>query len=313
MSRYANERHQFGKSIGAFGAIQEKIARCAALVYATDAALYRAGDAIEKLQNALMAEGKSEAEAKLKGLEEFAVECAILKVYGSEVMAMVADEGVQIYGGMGYSADAPMEAAYRDARISRIYEGTNEINRMLIVDMMLRKALKGHVDLLGPARRVAGELMEIPDFGAEESTDYLAPEAKLLKQLKKAGLLVAGAAVQHYGTALAEEQEALMRMADMAMEVYVLESALLKTLKLQSGFDPKEREIRLALVKLQAYHAAEQCMKAGKEVISALPENDEQRMMLMGLRRFTKTIGYDIKSLRRLVARHVLEKNAYPF
>ena len=313
MSRYVNERHQFGKSIGAFGAIQEKIARCAALVYATDAALYRAGDAIEKLQNALMAEGKSEAEAKLKGLEEFAVECAILKVYGSEVMAMVADEGVQIYGGMGYSADAPMEAAYRDARISRIYEGTNEINRMLIVDMMLRKALKGHVDLLGPARRVAGELMEIPDFGAEESTDYLAPEAKLLKQLKKAGLLVAGAAVQHYGTALAEEQEALMRMADMAMEVYVLESALLKTLKLQSGFDPKEREIRLALVKLQAYHAAEQCMKAGKEVISALPENDEQRMMLMGLRRFTKTIGYDIKSLRRLVARHVLEKNAYPF
>ena len=313
MSRYANERHQFGQSIGAFGAIQEKIARCAALVYATDAALYRAGDAIEKLQNALMAEGKSEAEAKLKGLEEFAVECAILKVYGSEVMAMVADEGVQIYGGMGYSADAPMEAAYRDARISRIYEGTNEINRMLIVDMMLRKALKGHVDLLGPARRVAGELMEIPDFGAEEPTDYLAPEAKVLKQLKKAGLLVAGAAVQHYGTALAEEQEALMRMADMAMEVYVLESALLKTLKLQSGFDPKEREIRLALVKLQAYHAAEQCMKAGKEVISALPENDEQRMMLMGLRRFTKTIGYDIKSLRRLVARHVLEKNAYPF
>lgn len=313
MSRYANERHQFGKSIGAFGAIQEKIARCAALVYATDAALYRAGDAIEKLQNALMAEGKAEAEAKLKGLEEFAVECAILKVYGSEVMAMVADEGVQIYGGMGYSADAPMEAAYRDARISRIYEGTNEINRMLIVDMMLRKALKGHVDLLGPARKVASELMEIPDFGAEEPTDYLAPEAKVLKQLKKAGLLVAGAAVQHYGTALAEEQEALMRMADMAMEVYVLESALLKTLKLEKSFDPKEREIRSALIKLQAYHAAEQCMKAGKEVILALPENDEQRMMLMGLRRFTKTATYNIKSLRRLVAGHILEKNAYPF
>jgi len=313
MSRYANERHQFGKPIGAFGAIQEKIARCSALVYATDAALYRAGDAIEKLQNALMAEGKAEAEAKLKGLEEFAVECAILKVYGSEVMAMVADEGVQIYGGMGYSADAPMEAAYRDARISRIYEGTNEINRMLIVDMMLRKALKGHVDLLGPARKVAGELMEISDFGVEEPTDYLAPEAKVLKQLKKAGLLVAGAAVQHYGTALAEEQEALMRMADMAMEVYVLESALLKTLKLEKSFDPKEREIRSALIKLQAYHAAEQCMKAGKEVILALPENDEQRMMLMGLRRFTKTATCNIKSLRRLVAGHILEKNAYPF
>jgi len=206
-----------------------------------------------------------------------------------------------------------MEAAYRDARISRIYEGTNEINRMLIVDMMLRKALKGDVDLLGPARKVAGELMEIPDFGAEEPTNYLASESKILMQLKKATLLVAGAAVQHYGTALANEQEALLRMADMTMEVYVLESALLKTLKLEPRFNPQEREIRSALIKLQAYHAAEQCMKAGKEVIQGLSENDEQRMMLMGLRRFTKTIAYDIKGLRRLVATHVLEKNAYPF
>lgn len=313
MSRYANERHQFGKPIGSFGAIQEKIAKCATLVYATDAALYRAGDAIEKLQNALLAEGKSEEDAKLKGLEEYAIECAILKVYGSEVMALVADEGVQIYGGMGYSADAPMEAAYRDARISRIYEGTNEINRMLIVDMMLRKALKGHVDLLGPAQKVAGELMEIPDMGGDESTEFLASESKILRQLKKAGLLVAGAAVQHYGTALAEEQEALMRMADIAMEVYILESALLKTLKLEHSFEPQELEIRSALIKLQAYHAAEQCMKAGKELILGLPENDEQRMMLMGLRRFTKTPAYPIKGLRRLVADRILEKNAYPF
>jgi alkylation response protein AidB-like acyl-CoA dehydrogenase len=313
MSRYANERHQFGKPIGSFGAVQEKIARCATLVYATDAALYRAGDAIEKLQNALMADGKSEEEARLKGLEEYAIECAILKVYGSEVMALVADEGVQIYGGMGYSADAPMEAAYRDARISRIYEGTNEINRLLIVDMMLRKALKGHVDLLGPARKVAGELMEIPDLGVDEPTNFLASESKVLTQLKKAGLLVAGAAVQHYGTALAEEQEALMRMADIAMEVYVLESALLKTLKLEQGLDPQEREIRSALIRLQTFHAAEQCMKAGRELILGLPENDEQRMMLMGLRRFTKTRAYNIKGLRRLVAARILEKNAYPF
>ncbi|MGA1331242.1 MAG: acyl-CoA dehydrogenase family protein [Bacteroidia bacterium] len=313
MSRYANERHQFGQPIGAFGAIQEKIARCSALVYATDAALYRAGDAIEKLQNALLAEGKTEAEAKLKGLEEFAVECAILKVYGSEVMALVADEGVQVYGGMGYSADAPMEAAYRDARISRIYEGTNEINRMLIVDMMLRKALKGHVDLLGPARRVAGELMEIPDFGAEEPTDYLASEAKVLKQLKKAGLLVAGAAVQHYGTALAEEQEALMRMADMAMEVYVLESALLKTLRLHERLSDQEKTLWASLVTLQAHHAAEKCLSAGREVIHALPENDEQKMMLMGLRRFTKTNPVNLKNLRRSIARFVLEKGQYPF
>ena len=313
MSRYANERQQFGKKIGEFGAIQEKIARCSALVYATDAALYRAGDAIEKLQNALLAEGKTEAEAKLKGLEEFAVECAILKVYGSEVMALVSDEGVQVYGGMGYSADAPMEAAYRDARISRIYEGTNEINRMLIVDMMLRKALKGHVDLLGPARKVAAELMEIPDFGAEEPTGFLAPETKILMQLKKANLLVAGAAVQHYGTALAEEQEALMRMADMAMEVYVLESALLKTQRLAGRLSEKENQRRGLLATLQAHHAAEKCLSAGREVIMGLPENDEQRMMLMGLRRFTKTPSVNLKNLRRDVAQYVLEKGKYPY
>jgi len=313
MSRYANERQQFGKKIGEFGAIQEKIARCSALVYATDAALYRAGDAIEKLQNALLAEGKTEAEAKLKGLEEFAIECAILKVYGSEVMALVSDEGVQVYGGMGYSADAPMEAAYRDARISRIYEGTNEINRMLIVDMMLRKALKGHVDLLGPARKVAAELMEIPDFGAEEPTGFLAPETKILMQLKKANLLVAGAAVQHYGTALAEEQEALMRMADMAMEVYVLESALLKTQRLAGRLSEEENQRRGLLATLQAYHAAEKCLSAGREVIMGLPENDEQRMMLMGLRRFTKTPSVNLKNLRRDVAQYVLEKGKYPY
>jgi len=313
MSRYANERQQFGKKIGEFGAIQEKIARCSALVYATDAALYRAGDAIEKLQNALLAEGKTEAEAKLKGLEEFAVECAILKVYGSEVMALVADEGVQVYGGMGYSADAPMEAAYRDARISRIYEGTNEINRMLIVDMMLRKALKGHVDLLGPARKVAAELMEIPDFGADEPEGFLAPETKILMQLKKASLLVAGAAVQHYGTALAEEQEALMRMADMAMEVYVLESSLLKTQRLAARLSNEENELRGLLATLQAHHAAEKCLMAGREVILGLPENDEQRMMLMGLRRFTKTPSVNLKSIRRKVAQYVLEQEKYPF
>jgi alkylation response protein AidB-like acyl-CoA dehydrogenase len=313
MSRYANERQQFGKKIGEFGAIQEKIARCSALVYATDAALYRAGDAIEQLQNALLAEGKSEAEAKLKGLEEFAVECAILKVYGSEVMALVSDEGVQVYGGMGYSADAPMEAAYRDARISRIYEGTNEINRMLIVDMMLRKALKGHVDLLGPARKVAAELMEIPDFGADEPTGFLAPETKILMQLKKANLLVAGAAVQHYGTALAEEQEALMRMADMAMEVYVLESALLKTQRLAGRLSEEENQRRGLLATLQTHHAAEKCLSAGREVIMGLPENDEQRMMLMGLRRFTKTPSVNLKNLRRKVAEYVLEKGKYPY
>jgi alkylation response protein AidB-like acyl-CoA dehydrogenase len=313
MCRYANERKQFGKSIGEFGAIKDKIARSCTMAYAVDAALYRAGQDIENLQNALRAEGREEAEAKLKGLEEYAVECAILKVYGSEVMAMIADEGVQIYGGMGYSADAPMEAAYRDSRISRIYEGTNEINRMLMVDMMLKKALKGHVDLLGPAKKVAAELMEIPDFGAAAEEGFLVSEHKILSGLKKASLLVAGAAVQHYQTELTQEQETLMRMADMAMEVYILESALLKTLKLAERLETGEKEIRGTMVCLLAHHAAERCASAGREVILSLPQNDEQRMMLMGLRRFTKTDPVNLKELRRKVADTALAANKYPF
>jgi len=179
--------------------------------------------------------------------------------------------------------------------------------------MMLRKALKGHVDLLGPARKVAAELMEIPDFGADEPEGFLAPDTKILMQLKKASLLVAGAAVQHYGTALAEEQEALMRLADMAMEVYVLESALLKTQRLAGRLSEEENQRRGLLATLQAHHAAEKCLSAGREVIMGLPENDEQRMMLMGLRRFTKTPSVNLKNLRRDVAQYVLEKGKYPY
>jgi len=310
---YANERKQFGRTIGSFGAIQQKLADMATLTYVSDAALYRAGQDIEDNQNRLVAKGLPEAEAKLKGIEEYAVECAIIKVFCSEAMAFVADEGVQIYGGMGYSADAPMEAAYRDARISRIYEGTNEINRMLTVDMLLRKALKGQLDLLGPAMKVAQELMDIPDFSAEEEVGLFVAEKKVLKNLKKATLLVAGAAVQKFAAKLDQEQEILMQAADMAIEVYVLESAILKTEKLANRLGEAACAERIDMVVSYTHRAANKVNMAGKEAIYAIAEGDEQRMMLLGLKRFTKTEAVNLKEVRRRIAAKLLDENRYPF
>lgn len=312
-TQYANERKQFGQTIGSFGAIQQKLANMATLAYVSDAALYRAGQDIENNQQRLKDKGLEDAEAKLKGIEEYAVECAIIKVLCSETMAFVADEGVQIYGGMGYSADAPMEAAYRDARISRIYEGTNEINRMLIVDMLLRKAMKGELDLIGPAMKVAGELMEIPDFGAEEDESYLAAEKKVLANLKKATLMVAGAAVQKFQTKLASEQEILMNLADMAIQVYALESAILKTEKLASRLGETACAERYAMTVNFMHQAADQCNRAGREAIYAFAEGDEQRMMLLGLKRFTKVQPENLKLVRRSIAAKIIEENRYPF
>jgi len=310
---YANERKQFGQTIGSFGAIQHKLADMATLAYVSDAALYRAGQDIEDNQQRLLAKGLAEAEAKLKGIEEYAVECAIIKVFCSETMAYIADEGVQIYGGMGYSADAPMEAAYRDARISRIYEGTNEINRMLTVDMLLRKALKGQLDLVGPAMKVAQELMDIPDFGAEEESGLFVAEKKVLKNLKKATLLVAGAAVQKFATKLEQEQEILMQVADMVIEVYVLESAILKTEKLCGRLGEAACAERIDMVVNFTHRAANKVNIGGKEAIYAIAEGDEQRMMLLGLKRFTKTEAVNLKEVRRRIAAKLLAENRYPF
>jgi alkylation response protein AidB-like acyl-CoA dehydrogenase len=309
---YANERIQFGIPISKYGAIRYKLAEMAIKIWCTEAATYRAGQNIDDAYEELVAGGMDSGKAKLKSTEQYAVECAILKVYGSEALDYVVDEGVQIYGGMGYSAEAPMDRAYRDARINRIFEGTNEINRLLTVDMMLKRAMKGELDLMTPAMNVAKELMEIPDFGDEDTTLFAA-EKKAIRNMKKATLMVAGSAVQKFMMTLAKEQEILMNIADMASLVYITESALLRAEKLVSQRGEEATSLQTDMVRVYLNQALDQVYLHGKEAINSYAEGDEQRMMLMGLKRFTKIDPYNVKDARQRIARKMIEENKYCF
>jgi alkylation response protein AidB-like acyl-CoA dehydrogenase len=310
---YAKERKQFGTSIANFGAIKHKIGEMVSRVYASEAACYRAGQNIDDAYNALVASGIDPGKARLKSLEEFAIECAMMKVHGSEVLDFVVDEGVQIYGGMGFSAEGPMDRAYRDARINRIFEGTNEINRMLTVEMLLKRAMKGQLDLMTPAMAVQKDLMAIPDFGSPDEEGLFSKEKKALQHLKKAGLMVAGAAVQKYMTKLSEEQELLMNLADMLIEAYVAESALLRVEKLVGIRGEANCEIEKEMAIIYLHQAMEKAATCGKHAIYGFAEGDELRMMLLGLKRFTKIDPYNLKAARRKVADYVIEKGQYPF
>lgn len=311
--RYANERKQFKTAISQFGAIKHKLAEMALKVYASETASYRAGQNIDDLIEDLKSQGMEDAQAKLKALEQFAIECAIMKVHGSEVLDYVVDEGVQVYGGMGYSADAPMDRAYRDARINRIFEGTNEINRMLVVDMLLKRAMKGELDLMGPAMAVAKEIMSIPDFSSDEEDGLFVAEKKVLRNLKKAALMVSGAAVQKFMTNLSGEQEILMNVADMAIEIYVAESVLLRVEKLIGikGEEAVALQKQMALVYL--HEAVEKVNNAGRAAITSFAEGDELRGMLMGLKRFTKIEPMNLKDARRQIADAMIAENKYIF
>ena len=311
--KYSKERKQFSQSISNFGAIKYKIAEMASRIFASESAHYRAGQNIDDAYEALVAGGMESGKAKLKSLEEFAIECAILKVHGSEVLDYTVDEGVQIYGGMGFSAEGPMDRAYRDARINRIFEGTNEINRLLTIDMLMKRAMKGTIDLMNPAMAVQKELMSIPDFGASDEEGIFVKEKKALANLKKAGLMVAGAAVQKFMMKLSDEQEILMNLADMMIEGYAAESALLRVEKLIGLRGEKPCEIQKEMAMIYLHHAIEKAAAAGKEAINSFAEGDEQRMMLMGLKRFTKVEPYNLKNARRKVADYVIEKGEYSF
>jgi len=310
---YANERKQFGQSISQFGAIKHKLAEMTTRTFASESAHYRAGQNIDDAYGKFVEDGMDPAKARLKSLYEFAIECAILKVHGSEVSDFVVDEGLQIYGGMGYSAEAPMERAYRDSRINRIFEGTNEINRMLAVDMLFKRGMKGELDLMGPAMAVAQELTSIPDFGAEEDEGLFVKEKKVLKNLKKLGLMISGGAIQKFMQKLSSEQEILMNLADMLTEGYVAESALLRVEKLIGMRGEESCAIYKDMAIIYLHRAVDIITVSGKQAIYAFAEGDEQRMMLMGLKRFTKIEPFNLKEARRRVADFVIEKNLYPF
>ena len=311
--KYANEREQFGRPISKYGAIRYKLAQQAILTYTSESAIYRASQNMEEATEHLIETGMDAIKAKLKGTEQYAIEAAIIKVNASETLDYVVDEGVQIYGGMGYSAEAPMDRAYRDSRINRIFEGTNEINRMLMIDMMLKRAMKGELDLMGPAQKVAGELMSIPDFGGSEDEGLFSKEKKYVANFKKAVLMVAGAAVQKLMQQLGKEQEVLMNLADMLIELYVSESTQLRVEKLVGMRGEEACKEQLDIMRVYINDAAEKIFKSGREAINSFAEGDERRMMLMGLKRYTKTEDFNTTQARRNIAAKLIEENKYCF
>ncbi len=311
--RYAADRKQFGVSINTFGAIKAKLAEMATRIYATESLCYRAGQDIEDRMGALAAQGLSDAEAKLKAMEQFAIECAIAKVHGSEVLDYIVDQGVQIYGGMGYSADAPMERAYRDARISRIYEGTNEINRMLMVGMVLKRAMKGEINLFEPAMAVASELVSVPSFESIDTSELFAMEKDLVHKLKKVFLMVGGKAAMALQDRIEDEQEIMMNLADVMIEIYAAESVLLRTEKLVSQRGEGACAAQIAMSRIYLYEAIDKVEAAAKEAIVSFAKGDEQKVMLMGLKRFTKPDFINTKELRRQVAEVMITEGKYPF
>jgi alkylation response protein AidB-like acyl-CoA dehydrogenase len=308
--QYAKTREQFKLPIAKFGAIKHKIAEMAIKIYADESALYRTAKWIDEKEHELLSAGKPFNEALLGAAEEFAIECAMLKVHGSEVLDYVVDEGVQIHGGNGFSDEYSISRAYRDSRINRIFEGTNEINRMLTVDMMLKRAMKGQLDLMGPATNVQKELMSIPEFGDEVETPFAA-ELKTIDNMKKSILMIAGAAVQKLMMTLSKEQEIIMNIADMAIETFVSESMLLRVMKSVARTGEENNTIPLAMLHVYLNDAVDKLAKNGKEAINAFTEGDEQRMMLLGLKRFTKTAPFNSKDARRLVADKLIEEGKY--
>lgn len=306
--KYAIEREQFKQSISNFGAIKNKLANMAIRNWVCETALYRTSKWIDDKEKELQETGLPFNEALLGAAEEYAVECAILKVYGSETLDYVVDEGVQIHGGNGFSAEYEISRAYRDSRINRIYEGTNEINRLLSVDMVLKRAMKGKLDLMGPAMNVSKELMSIPDFSSGEGKPF-EEEFKLIANFKKAILLTAGGAVQKLMMKIENEQEILMNIADMAIETFHAESALLRAVKL-SAMEP-ENEFVWDITRAYLYDAADKINKSGKDAINSFAEGDELRMMLLGIRRFTKTQPFNVKEAKRRIADKIISDGEY--
>ncbi len=310
---YATERIQFNTPIAQFGAIKEKIARMAMNCYVGEAACYRAGALIKEKIESLHKEGMDHQKAELKGVEEFAIECSILKVAVSEHVQDCADDGIQIYGGMGFSADTPMESAWRDARIGRIYEGTNEINSMLAVGMLLKKALKGQLDLMSPVMQLMGQLGS--DFKDDHTYEGpLASEQKRIKALKSAFLLCMGAAVQKYGPDLEKHQQVLLAASAMLIHTYMAESAVLRTAKNIQRTSATDQQIQLAMTQVYLYKTVDLVNAKGKEIIHHLAGKGQKELMLAALNTLCKyDEAPDVFSLNESIADKVIEEKSYCF
>lgn len=310
--QYANERKQFGTTITNFGAIKYKLAEMVIRTFANESLTYRASQNIDDAIESLIAGGMDKGRAMIEGIRQYAIEASIAKVFGSEALDYVVDEGVQIHGGMGYSAEMPVERAYRDSRINRIFEGTNEINRMVTVGELLKRGMKGEIDLLTPAKAVAGELMSIPDFGSV-STDYFEGKHKVVSNFKKAILMVAGAALQKYTDKFQDEQEILMNVSDMLMFTYAVESMMLRVEKLNGMYDEEKMKLYKNILDVYMYDTASRINKIGVDAINSFAEGDERQAMLMGMKRFTKIDPVNVKVARRMIADKLIEDNRYNF
>jgi hypothetical protein len=310
--QYAKTREQFKQPIANFGAIKHKLAQMSIDIFVGESALYRTANWIDEKEEELAAAGKPYNESLLGAAEEYAIECAILKVFGSEALDFVVDEGVQIHGGNGFSAEYNISRAYRDSRINRIYEGTNEINRLLTLDMTLKRAMQGRLDLMGPAMAVQKELMSIPDFSSDDEQPF-AKEKKLVVNLKKAILMTAGAAVQKLMMKIESEQEVLMNIADMAIETFNAESVLLRVMKMVDQRGEAACSDYLDIMRTYLYDAADKVNKSGKDAINSFADGDEQRMILMGLKRFTKAEPFNTKDARRRIADKMIAEGKYCF
>lgn len=306
--RYANERHQFNRPISSFGAIKAKLAEMAIKTWVGETMVYRTLGLIEQATSDAV-----DAEAKLQGIEEYAAECSIIKVALSEYCNFVADEMVQIYGGYGYSADYPAERAYRDARINRIFEGTNEINRLLIPGRMMKSALTGRLALLPAAQKLMDEVLSPAMNSFDEDEDVLAAELKLLRNAKKVALMTLGTAAQKYMAKLADEQEILMGVADIVMDVYAMESAILRAQKLAAGGGEEAAARYLDMTRVFCNDAVWRIDARAKNTLAAMSEGDELRTLLAALRRFTKQTPINTVAARQRIADALIKANKYAY
>jgi alkylation response protein AidB-like acyl-CoA dehydrogenase len=307
---YAMNRQQFQTPIANFGAIQHKLAEMAIKTFASDAALYRTASWIDAKEKELKAAGKPESETLLGAAEEYAIECAMLKVLGSECLDYIVDEGVQIHGGNGFSDEYDISRSYRDSRINRIFEGTNEINRLLIMDMYLKRAMKGRINIMAAAMAVQKELMSIPE--TPDSEGEFAAEQNIIANFKKAILMCAGAAAQKLMQKLEHEQEILMNISDMVIDTFQAECMLLRAMKMKESNNDKA-SFAIDATRTFISDAADKINHAGKDAINAFADGDEQRMMLLGLKRFTKTNSYNTKDARRRIVAKLMEEKKYFF